>query len=503
MAATSVPSRSLRVELLATLAIVLMMAVASLSFASEWLGQRRHERRELGRFQLHARSVAAVAGDLFTRPDRVDRDRLRDLLLPVTGSQLGVRAAEVFLVGPGGSRRLVGLGSELDDPPTLSTERGPSSVRPGPHGTWIIDEPIAVFARQPTSEAPVLRLVVEPLPYSDGPFPWHETLIVASGVGAILLVLGGFLLESKVLRPLRTIERATAKVRAGDREVRVPASGPTEFATLATSFNAMTAALRDQADRLEHQHQALQRAEKMATVGRLAAGVAHEFGNPLAAVSGYLDIVLDPRADEAVGEHTRELLTRVQTQFGRMQRIIRQLLDYSQPGAGEIVEVEVVQSVRQIASLVAADPRAKGVAIDVVGEGPLLARADPGFLQQVLLNLVVNGCLAARDGGESTPRVQIRAGGDPARVWIEVQDNGPGVLGSLRDELFEPFVSTRLAGEGTGLGLANSLELATRMHGKLSCLADSQYQPLVAARRPGAVFRLELPANSAMQPPSG
>lgn len=494
MAATP---RSLRVELIASLAVVLMMAVASLSFTSEWLGQRRHEQRELARFELHARTMAASASESFARPERVDRERLRQLLQGSTRAQLGVRTAEAYLVDERGAQQVdtAGAGGLELAPPTREPAQKPMAA--GPHGMWVIDEPIAVFGRGAADVVPILRLVVQPLPYSDGPYPWHETLIVATGVGVVLLVLGGLLLESKVLGPLRTIEAATARVGEGELDVRVPEDGPQEFAALARSFNAMTTALREQTERIDRQYRALQSAEKMATVGRLAAGVAHEVGNPLAAVGGYLEFVLDPRADEPLGEHTRDVLTRVQTQTVRMQRIIRQLLDYSQPYSGEMIDVDLFRQASDLVTLVAADPRAKGVQLDVVGEPGTMGRADPGFLQQVLLNLVVNGAVAAREGGESTPCVQIRVGRDASVAWLEVQDNGAGVPDEIRGELFEPFVSMRPAGEGTGLGLANSHGLVERMNGKLCCLHDGAREHLADSGRMGAVFRLELPADAA------
>src|SRR5690606_24329222 len=137
------------------------------------------------------------------------------------------------------------------------------------------------------------------------------------GVGVVLVLLGGVLLEAQVLRPLRVVQQAADAVAGGRLDAEVPTEGPAELAALADAFNRMTASLRRQIDENVAQRESLVRAEQLASVGRLSAGVAHEVGNPLAAILGYVELLLDPRTEPALGPEPRALLERCRTQLER------------------------------------------------------------------------------------------------------------------------------------------------------------------------------------------
>ena len=337
---------------------------------------------------------------------------------------------------------------------------------------------------------PVLRLVAEPVPWATaGTF--RNTAIVAGGVGIVLLILGFGLVELQVLRPLRAIKGAVATVASGEIDVQVPEDGPAEFHDLAADFNRMTSSLKRQRDDLEQQRAKLERNERMAAIGRLAAGVAHEVGNPLAATLGYIEFLADPRS--GLAEDQRELLARIQQQTERIQRIVGQLLDYSRPTAREPEAVSLARAAEELADTLAADSQVREVQVAVSGDPTLRALADPGQLAQVLLNLGLNAARAARESDVVEPRIAIRVGDHEGGSWIEVQDNGPGVPEEVRAQVFEPFFTTRKAGEGTGLGLAISQGLIEGMDGSLTLLATDARAPLRDGEPPGATFRVELP----------
>jgi signal transduction histidine kinase len=317
------------------------------------------------------------------------------------------------------------------------------------------------------------------------------TLLTAIGISTVLLVLGGLMLEALVLAPLRQLQGAAARVAAGDLAARVPEDGPQELVQLVRAFNDMTASLARQRDELAEQGSRLQRSEQLATVGRLAAGVAHEIGNPLAAVKGYVEFLLDPRT--TLDPATRGLVERVREQTVRIQGIVGQLLALSRPGPGHLVVVDVRKEIEAAAELLRVDARTSGVDIRTRGRDAIEARADPAVLQQVLLNLGVNAALAAKDEGHDRPTIELRAGVDAdGGVWIEVQDDGPGVAPEVRSSLFQPFVTTRRAGQGTGLGLAISLGLCEAMHAQLELLAGDARPPLREGARAGATFRITI-----------
>lgn len=472
--------------------MVLVMAVVSLSLATELLGQRRHNTQEIDRLRDHARGIATLAAREFSGPAEFDREGLTQLLHNSTASQFGVVAMRVYLVDAQGARAVESVGIAAEFPEPQSAEPRVDDTRLESDGLLIIDEPIVTFGGNQGGVRPVLRVLAEPSPWTQG-YDWRETLIVATGVGIVLMLLGFLLVDIQVLRPLRQVEQAVKRVGDGELETRVPEQGATEFRSLASAFNRMTDALGSQREQLGEQREQLQRSEQLATIGRLAAGVAHEVGNPLAAILGYVEFLLDPRSE--LDTEQRELLERIQNQTQRIQTIVGQLLDYSRPSQTRVAAVGLIEHAEELAALMGQDPRAHEVELEIKGDAKVEAMADPGLLHQVLLNLVVNACHAAREEQADKARVQLRIGTnlDGDRAWIEVQDNGPGIDEKTRERLFEPFFTTRAAGEGTGLGLAISHGLVEGMHGTLVVLAPDARAALVDGERAGATFRIELP----------
>ncbi|MFO7566495.1 MAG: ATP-binding protein [Enhygromyxa sp.] len=471
---------SLRVELIAMLAVVLVMAVVSLSFTAEWLGQRRHDQHEIERLRSHARGLSVLAARSFGGGD-FQREEL-DELLRDSATQLGVSYEVHRLRSDGELEQLasVGVQAGFEALPSPRLEAG-ARVDDGlleRFNLLIIDEPLPTRDGQRV----LLRMIAEHSPWARD-HDWRETAILAAGVGGILLLLGGLSLELQVLRPMRALGRAVGEVAAGELEVAAPTEGPAEFATLGAAFNEMTASLREQRAALEAQAERLQRSERLATVGRLAAGVAHEVGNPLAAIVGYTELALD---EPELPEQARDLLLRVQGQTQRIQTIVAQLLDFSRPARLEPQRFAVVARVQEVIALLRADPRCADVKLEVAGDPELELCADPNLLEQILINLVHNGARAAREGAGEQARVRISVRKLDDALAIDVRDNGPGVPEEVQPRLFEPFFTTRSAGEGTGLGLAISQGLAESMDGSLEYLGDEG----------GAVFRLRLPTGS-------
>lgn len=487
--------RSLRLELIATLAVVLVLAVVSLSLASEMLGRRRHLEREERRLAEHARGLTSLVQPLIgSGTTTIRRASIEQALRPSIGN-LGVEAIEVLRFVDTRPDLLIelGLGPDLP-PPEPARVEGPAGSHFRTDDGWlVVDRPIRTFGSDATPV--VLRLVARSSPWiREG--DWQEMLLMATGVGFVVLVLGIGLLEIQVLRPLAGLRRAVSAVEAGDLRARVPDEGPAELHAVATAFNRMTEALRARVEEIEAQRQRLVRAEQLATVGRLSAGIAHEVGNPLAAITGYVELLLDPRTEPRLSDEQRELLERSHTQLERIQGIVRQLLDVSRPPRGEVARFDVEQHARALLALLAHDPRCQGATLRVRADEPLEVTTEAALLDQILQNLVLNAVKAASDGDAPVVEIRIAPEGERA-TSIEVQDNGPGVPTSARDHLFDPFFTTAAAGEGSGLGLAISAGLAERLGATLTCLQAGARPPLTGQTRPGATFRLVVPNRSA------
>jgi signal transduction histidine kinase len=289
---------------------------------------------------------------------------------------------------------------------------------------------------------------------------WAAGLIAA----APLLVLAVALyLSRSVAEPLARLSEGAAAVRDGRLDTRIRIDSHDEFGALAAEFNAMTAALAQHQERLVE-------SEKLASIGRMAAGVAHELNNPLQVMLGY--ITLDRNAEDP---QLREHLAEVERETLRCKAIVEDLLELSRP-----MLVCVPVDLRQVC-----DDVVRGLRIALNGhagrlsvDGAASALGDPTKLRQVIFNLVKNAAEAA--GPQGNVVVALRARDD--RAEVEVADDGPGVPPETRGRIFEPFFTTKHCGKGLGLAVSRAF---ARAHGG---------EILVESRNSrGAVFTLEVP----------
>ena len=329
-------------------------------------------------------------------------------------------------------------------------------------------------------------------------------VIVAADVG-IFIVFGHYIVTRHVLRPVERLVAAADGIAAGDLAARAPDAETADFATLAERLNRMTDHLLDAQGQLV-------RSEKLASVGRLAAGVAHEIGNPLGAIGTYVDVLRRRGAEpEVVAGLGREL--------DRIDRIVRSLLDYARPKNDALQPVAVDHVVRTAFELLQGQGALKGVQarLDVSPDVPrILGLAHD--LEQTLVNLVLNAVDAAPGGtvvvgarrwayepGHAPPhratdpapaafprhperrpsRVEFSPGLVGALLFVA--DSGPGVPPADRRTVFEPFYTTKAPGRGTGLGLAIVARSVDEMGGVV--WVDE-------AREGGAAFKLFFPGEA-------
>ncbi len=323
---------------------------------------------------------------------------------------------------------------------------------------------------------------------------------------AIFILYGRSLVNRLVLRPLDRVVAAADAVADGDLEARAPDAATRDFATLAERLNRMT-------DRLLDAQSQLVRSEKLASIGRLAAGVAHEVGNPLGAVGTYVEVLRRRGAD-------REVTAGIARELERIDRIVRSLLDYARPHEDPLQPVDAARVAAGAFELLKAQGAFRGVRaqVDVSADVPhILGRAH--VLEQALVNLLLNAVDAAPppDGqvvigarrwayepGHAPPnrasdpppqaahprmperrpsRVEFVAGQPGALLFVA--DSGSGVAPGDRDKVFEPFYTTKEPGRGTGLGLAIVARSVDEMGGVVW---------VDAAREGGAVFKMFFPA---------
>jgi signal transduction histidine kinase len=317
-----------------------------------------------------------------------------------------------------------------------------------------------------------------------------------------LLVFAYFALTRLIVRPVEQLVDAADRVASGARTLRVPRSGARELLDLGASVQSMAEKLiaeeaklllkveelTETTIRLTQAQAQLVRSERMASVGRLAAGVAHEIGNPIAAIMGMEELLL---AGDLPPDTQADFLRRMQKETERIHGVLRDLLDFARPeqravpGGGAPAPADVRSVLGDVAALVRPQKAFRDVRIETDVEDDTRVTLPAPRLTQVLLNLVLNAGDAVSTARTSGGRVTVRARAAAGTVRIEVEDDGPGVATAIRDRLFEPFVTTKDVGEGTGLGLAVCRGLVESAGGEIAY--DASYSA-------GARFVVTLPA---------
>lgn len=271
----------------------------------------------------------------------------------------------------------------------------------------------------------------------------REVFLIAI-VSILLTILFAIPLAWSISRPLTGLAEATRQVAQGDWSVRAPVKGYREMRTLAGSFNTMVGTLEETQERLIQK-------EKLASVGQLAAGVAHEINNPLGSVLLYADILCKETPEDNVQQ--REDLQMIIREATRCKTIVNDLLNFSRQNEILAQETDVNTMLLELASEFQKQELFRDVEI-VTNLDPSLNRiqADPLQLHQVFANLMSNAAEAMPRGGKLTLRT--RAGPTPGFVTVKVVDTGVGIAEENMKRLFTPFFTTKPIGKGTGLGLA-------------------------------------------------
>jgi len=288
-----------------------------------------------------------------------------------------------------------------------------------------------------------------------------KTLSLSAAVALLcLLVIAVWLLGREAVSPLQRLVGVMRRAEEGDLAVRADEGRPDEIGVAARGFDATLAALRrSQAELEAFYRERMVRADRFAAVGEIATGLAHEIKNPLAGLSGALellaeDLQADPRQAEIVGE--------MRHQVTRLTHTMESLLSFARPARARLRATDVNGSLEKVLFLIHQQCRGGCLNIEPrLAEGLSPVLADPFQLEQVFLNICLNACQAMLPGG--TLSIRTRAG--DANVVVEIEDTGPGIPADLRAQVFKPFFTTKR--EGNGLGLAISARIIAEHGGHI------------------------------------
>ena len=337
----------------------------------------------------------------------------------------------------------------------------------------------------------------------------------------VLIIFGSFLLSRVLVKPIKDLVRLTQRISDGDFSQKIEATSKNEIGQLIGSFNRMIERLKENQESLENYLESLEstnkqlkqaqeeliRTEKLASIGRFAAGVAHEVGNPLGAILGYTSILQKEGLDR---EESKDYLKRIVKEIERINRIVRELLDFARPSKFEIKDVEINKVIESALSLLSYQNNFKNIEtkLDLQSDLPAI-KGDEFQLSQVFINIILNAIDAMPKGGflriqTSThvvenldlDRIQRiyprRRKSDPTEsdysrmrktdplaalfkkfsegdrlVKIRISDTGSGIKKEDLENIFDPFFTTKAPDKGTGLGLSISLRIVESLEGEI------------------------------------
>jgi two-component system, NtrC family, sensor kinase len=330
----------------------------------------------------------------------------------------------------------------------------------------------------------------------------QTTALQTAGFAVLLVIVMAFLMRRQVVLPVADVLEGTRKVAGGDLSHRIPVRSSDEIGQLADSFNAMTTALQrtsaelaqvvanlevrveERTRELREAQEKLVQTEKLASMGKLSASVAHEINNPLAGVLTYAKLLTrklrkGPPDAEGVGLILRNLAL-IERETERCSTIVKNLLDFARQREPALRDTDLNTVLSEVLALI--NHRLEMAAITQqreLGELPVM-RADHDQLRQVFLNITMNACDAMGRGGTLTVRSRLLPAGK--EVEVEVADTGPGILPEHLGKIFDPFFTTKE--KGTGLGLSVVYGIVQRHGGTIEVRCPPEGGTVFVTRLP-------------------
>lgn len=290
----------------------------------------------------------------------------------------------------------------------------------------------------------------------------RNTVLVIATAGAVAICAVMIMVLAVVVhRPMSELQEKIAQVREGNLTVAVDFAGRNDdIGDLGKDFNEMVRQLRDSREEIQRLHRTqMSRAEHLATLGELAAGLAHEIRNPLAGIAGVIEIIGRDLPKESPA---RSVLKDVRSEVLHINKIVSELLEIARPKQPEFRRADVNSTAEHAVMFATEQASSRGVSIELTKDpAPVVIEHDAGQIHQVLLNLLLNGVQACEEGG----KVAVQVAQTDELVQLTVVDSGKGIPPELLGNIFRPFFTTK--GNGTGLGLSLARRMVEGHGGKI------------------------------------
>ncbi len=503
-------ARGLKTKIAVNITVFLLIGMLSIDVVTMLTAQRNLVRSEIAK----GKALAAILREHIVFEDTGVSDRFR------SEAQAALVEAGVecfFLLSR--TAQHTGFGSRpcsKDDDVVFQTQKAMSSSEEIVHfsGSWfglfwnqadriIISSPVGS-----SDEAAAFSILIPLEPAYRSLRQTHHFLLLYMVMNtAVLSFLGVYRVIKMYLLPLGRLAQRAEDYKEDDELLFSVRKEDNELLRLSSALNALMRRLAEERSKLRATVRSLEtanleiqraqeemvRAEKLASVGRLSAGIAHEIGNPLGIVTGYISLL---RQSEITEEERLEYLLRAEREVERINVIIRQLLEISRPSAGGLRWVSVNRVIADLHQMLDLQPFMSRVQIDVeLAAADDAVRADPDRLRQVFLNLAINSAdaIIARhpvSGGRLNVVTSEEAGdgaeSGPSARWLLVRfrDNGAGIPQEAIPFIFDPFYTTKEPGKGTGLGLSVSFMIIQGFGGRLEAESTAGEGTTITVRLP-------------------
>ncbi len=307
---------------------------------------------------------------------------------------------------------------------------------------------------------------------------FRDRILLANVFFAIILVLLAIIFSRRITQPIHRLIQATQQIRQGKFDKKIELSSNDEIEILADEFELMREKLHESysgmEDKIKSRTRELQQAqaqishqEKMASLGMMAAGIAHEIGNPLTSISSMVQVIKRRNSDAQTLEYVSTILKSID----RISRIVRELVDFSRPSSYEEAPCDVNEIIKSAVGIIRYDRRSKDLIYQLeLDENVPKTVLVSDHLLQVFLNILINAVDASEGYGNE---IEVKTYVENATIYVKISDQGCGIPQNMQNKIFEPFYTTKEVGKGTGLGLTVTYGFIKKLNGDISVESKS------------------------------
>jgi signal transduction histidine kinase len=321
---------------------------------------------------------------------------------------------------------------------------------------------------------------------------FRNKILLANIVFAMILILLSIVFSRHITTPIHKLIEAFQNIGRGNLDEKIEVETNDEIQILANEFELMRSRLQESYQGLEEKIQKrtreLQEAqaqishqEKMASLGMMAAGIAHEIGNPLTSISSMAQVIKRKNENHQISEYVTNILKNIE----RISRIVRELVDFSRPSSYEEAPCDINEIIKSAVGIIKYDRRSKNLTYSLTLEPELPKTVIVSdHLLQVFLNILINSVDASEGYGDE---ITVNSFTKNGNIYVDISDKGCGIPVKMQKKIFEPFYTTKEVGKGTGLGLTVSYGFVQKLNGEIKVKSEEEM---------GSTFSVIIPVRS-------